>query len=63
MFSGNIRVFCRVRPLSEAEVASSDNIVDFPSDSTIKINKKKFEFDQVFSPAADQGIHYPFGSL
>ncbi|XP_043697529.1 kinesin-like protein KIN-14B, partial [Telopea speciosissima] len=58
---GNIRVFCRTRPLFEDEGSS---IVEFPDDFTIRINtgddslsnsKKDFEFDRVYGPYVGQG--------
>ncbi|KAK7407201.1 hypothetical protein VNO78_08913 [Psophocarpus tetragonolobus] len=53
---GNIRVFCRTRPLFEDEGSS---MVEFPDDYTIRVNtgdeslsnsKKEFEFDRVYGP-------------
>ncbi|KAK9096692.1 hypothetical protein Sjap_022189 [Stephania japonica] len=58
---GNIKVFCRVRPLFEDEGVSA---VEFPDDFTIRINtgdnlisnpKKDFEFDRVYGPHVGQG--------
>ncbi|XP_014492749.1 kinesin-like protein KIN-14B [Vigna radiata var. radiata] len=57
---GNIRVFCRARPLFEDEGAS---VVEFPNDYTISVNtgdeslsnaKKDFEFDRVYGPHVGQ---------
>lgn len=57
---GNIRVFCRTRPLFEDEGPS---VVDFPDDHTIRVNtgdeslansKKDFEFDKVYGPHVGQ---------
>ncbi|KAL2344412.1 hypothetical protein Fmac_005697 [Flemingia macrophylla] len=57
---GNIRVFCRTRPLFEDEGLS---VVEFPDDYTIRVNtgdeslsngKKDFEFDRVFGPHVGQ---------
>nr|GMD48170.1 kinesin-like protein KIN-14S [Ipomoea batatas] len=60
---GNIRVFCRCRPLNSEEVANgSTSVVDFdmaqeneiqivPSDSS----RKQFRFDHVFKPEDGQG--------
>ncbi|XP_065873020.1 kinesin-like protein KIN-14B isoform X2 [Euphorbia lathyris] len=57
---GNIKVFCRVRPLFEEEGPS---IVEFPDDCTIRVNtgddtianpKKDFEFDRVYGPHVGQ---------
>ncbi|KAK9166861.1 hypothetical protein Scep_002052 [Stephania cephalantha] len=58
---GNIKVFCRVRPLFEDEGVSA---VEFPDDFTIRITtgdnlisnpKKDFEFDRVYGPHVGQG--------
>ncbi|KAK7366869.1 hypothetical protein VNO80_08871 [Phaseolus coccineus] len=57
---GNIRVFCRARPLFEHEGSS---VVEFPDDYTIRVNigdeslsnsKKEFEFDRVYGPHVGQ---------
>ncbi|KAE9614469.1 putative minus-end-directed kinesin ATPase [Lupinus albus] len=57
---GNIRVFCRTRPLFEDEGSS---VVEFPDDYTIRVNtgdeslsnpKKDFEFDRVYGPHVGQ---------
>ncbi|XP_057971450.1 kinesin-like protein KIN-14B isoform X2 [Malania oleifera] len=57
---GNIKVFCRTRPLFEDEGPS---IVEFPDDFTIRVNtgddtvtnpKKDFEFDRVYGPHVGQ---------
>ncbi|XP_022741785.1 kinesin-like protein KIN-14B [Durio zibethinus] len=57
---GNIKVFCRTRPLFEDEGPS---IVEFPDGCTIRINtgddtianpKKDFEFDRVYGPHVGQ---------
>ncbi|XP_017406621.2 kinesin-like protein KIN-14B isoform X2 [Vigna angularis] len=57
---GNIRVFCRARPLFEDEGFS---VVEFPDDYTIRVNtgdeslsnsKKEFEFDRVYGPHVGQ---------
>ncbi|CAH2073237.1 unnamed protein product [Thlaspi arvense] len=57
---GNIKVFCRARPLFEDEGPS---IVEFPGDCTICVNtgddtlsnpKKDFEFDRVYGPHVGQ---------
>lgn len=59
--SGNIKVFCRTRPLFEDEGPS---IVEFPDGRTIRVNtgddtitnpKKDFEFDKVYGPHVGQG--------
>ncbi|KAK2973510.1 hypothetical protein RJ640_020172 [Escallonia rubra] len=58
---GNIKVFCRTRPLFEDEGPS---VVEFPDDFTIRVNtgddnvsngKKDFEFDRVYGPHVGQG--------
>ncbi|KAF5454413.1 hypothetical protein F2P56_024081, partial [Juglans regia] len=57
---GNIKVFCRTRPLFEDEGPS---VVEFPDECTIRINtgddtnlipKKDFEFDRVYGPHVGQ---------
>ncbi|KAI4328137.1 hypothetical protein L6164_020518 [Bauhinia variegata] len=57
---GNIRVFCRARPLFEDEGPS---VAEFPDDCTIRVNtgdeslsntKKDFEFDRVYGPHVGQ---------
>ncbi|XP_061352190.1 kinesin-like protein KIN-14B isoform X1 [Gastrolobium bilobum] len=57
---GNIRVFCRTRPLFEDEGPS---VVEFPDDYTIRVNtgdkslsnsKKDFELDRVYGPHVGQ---------
>jgi len=60
--SGNIRVYCRVRPSFRAE---SSNIVDFIGEDgslfildpskTLKDGRKLFQFNRVFGPTAGQG--------
>ncbi|KAG1342271.1 putative Kinesin-like protein KIN-14L [Cocos nucifera] len=58
---GNVKVFCRTRPLFEDEGPS---IVEFPDEFTIRINtgddsltnpKKDYEFDRVYGPHVGQG--------
>jgi hypothetical protein len=51
---GNIRVFCRVRPVGDREVKSGfENVCEFPSEAEITVwneqtqAHKFFEFDQV----------------
>ncbi|KAL8144863.1 hypothetical protein AgCh_003179 [Apium graveolens] len=57
---GNIRVFCRCRPLNSEEIADGASMaIDFGTDAdlTVKSNgalKKLFKFDAVFGPQADQ---------
>ncbi|MFS8017713.1 putative minus-end-directed kinesin ATPase [Helianthus anomalus] len=57
---GNIKVFCRTRPLFEDEGSS---VVEFPDDFTIRVNtgddtvsnpKKDYEFDRVYGPHIGQ---------
>uniref|UniRef100_A0A0D9WNA5 Kinesin motor domain-containing protein n=1 Tax=Leersia perrieri TaxID=77586 RepID=A0A0D9WNA5_9ORYZ len=58
---GNVKVFCRSRPLFEDEGSS---MVEFPDDYTIRVNtgdesltnpKKDYEFDRVYGPHIGQG--------
>ncbi|KAL1536782.1 Kinesin-like protein KIN-14R [Salvia divinorum] len=59
---GNIRVFCRCRPLSKSEVvAGCTSVMDFDAakDGDLGIaangsNKKSFKFDRVYTPKDDQ---------
>jgi kinesin family protein C2/C3 len=58
---GNIRVFCRVRPLNEREKQSGhEPICEYPSENEIVVyneqqgTTKLFEFDQVFDPTKNQ---------
>lgn len=61
--SGNIRVFCRCRPLNAEETAAGASMaIDFEAakdgELTVKSNgmsKKTYKFDAIFSPQADQG--------
>lgn len=63
--SGNIRVFCRCRPLSKEETsAGCATVMDFDSakDGDLGIlttggAKKTFRFDRVYTPKDGQGIH------
>ncbi|KAF8780369.1 hypothetical protein HU200_001481 [Digitaria exilis] len=63
---GNIRVFCRCRPLSKDEASSGQKcVVDFDgaNDGDITITnagttKKTFKFDRVFTPKDDQDAVY-----
>lgn len=60
--AGNIRVFCRCRPLSQAEMAvNAASVMEFEAASNGDIvvrngtaGKKLFKFDRVFSPQDDQ---------
>ncbi|CAN6178769.1 unnamed protein product [Urochloa humidicola] len=58
---GNVKMFCRSRPLFEDEGPS---VVEFPDDFTIRVNtgdesltnpKKDYEFDRVYGPHIGQG--------
>ncbi|MED6220556.1 Kinesin-like protein KIN-14R [Stylosanthes scabra] len=59
---GNIRVFCRCRPLNKAEIsAGCSTVVDFDAakDGCLGIlatgsSKKSFRFDRVYTPKDDQ---------
>ncbi|XP_043692070.1 kinesin-like protein KIN-14S isoform X1 [Telopea speciosissima] len=59
---GNIRVFCRCRPLNQDEIESGlSSVVDFNpcQDSELQINcsdssRKQFKFDHVFGPHENQ---------
>ncbi|KAJ6737583.1 KINESIN-LIKE PROTEIN KIN-14S [Salix viminalis] len=59
---GNIRVFCRCRPLNQVEITNGSNyVVEFDSsqDNELKIissdsSKKQFKFDHVFEPEDNQ---------
>ncbi|XP_057812317.1 kinesin-like protein KIN-14Q isoform X2 [Salvia miltiorrhiza] len=59
---GNIRVFCRCRPMNSYEIDGGASVaIDFEAardgEITVKSNgvsKKTFKFDAVFSPEADQ---------
>ncbi|XP_022744735.1 kinesin-like protein KIN-14S isoform X2 [Durio zibethinus] len=61
---GNIRVFCRCRPLNQVEIANGcSSIVEFDSnqDSELQIissdsSKKQFKFDHVFGPEDGQEV-------
>lgn len=63
-FPGNIRVFCRCRPLSKAEVSDGcSTVIDFDvaKDGELGIlngssTKKTFKFDRVYTPRDDQGV-------
>ncbi|KAJ0242042.1 Kinesin-like protein KIN-14A [Hirschfeldia incana] len=57
---GNVKVFCRARPLFEDEGPS---IIEFPDNCTVRVNtgddtlsnpKKEFEFDRVYGPHVGQ---------
>lgn len=46
-------MFCRVRPLLSEDEGPS--CVDVASDTCLRVNKKSFEFDRVFSSDTNQG--------
>lgn len=60
---GNIRVFCRCRPLTEDEIEKgSSSVVDFDSSQENELqiicsdsSRKQFKFDHVFRPEDNQG--------
>lgn len=61
IFSGNIKVFCRARPLFEDE---GNSVVEFPDEYTVRVTsgddpvanpKKDFQFDRVYGPHVSQG--------
>ncbi|PRP79637.1 non-claret disjunctional-like [Planoprotostelium fungivorum] len=56
---GNIRVYCRVRPLSSDEQANADPVaIKFPEDDQLVLShnnqKKIYEFERVFTPQSSQ---------
>ncbi|KAK8633254.1 hypothetical protein V6N13_014102 [Hibiscus sabdariffa] len=61
---GNIRVFCRCRPLNQLEISNgSSSVVEFDSsqDAELQIissdsSKKQFKFDHVFRPEDGQDV-------
>lgn len=63
---GNIRVFCRCRPLNKAEVSAGCSMVvdfDVAKDGELGVinggsTKKTFKFDRVYTPKDDQGVTY-----
>lgn len=63
LVAGNIRVFCRCRPLNAEEIAmGAKSAIDFDNvrdgELSIKSNgapRKTFKFDAFFSPQANQG--------
>ena len=60
---GNIRVFCRCRPLNQDEIANgSTSVIDFDSSQENELqiicadsSRKQFMFDHVFRPEDNQG--------
>lgn len=69
--AGNIRVFCRCRPLSQAEMAvNAASVIEFEAASNGDIvvrngtaGKKLFKFDRVFSPQDDQSEQANLSSI
>lgn len=61
---GNIRVFCRCRPINEKEISNGNHsIVEYDSSTENELqvlcsdsSKKQFKFDHVFRPEDNQGI-------
>ena len=57
---GNIRVYCRIRPMSEKELSNGhESIVSFPADDEVALvdekgKTKRYEFDAVFAPERTQ---------
>ena len=62
--TGNIRVFCRCRPLRKEEISAGYPMVtdfDAAKDGELGVfaggsTKKIFKFDRVYTPKDDQGI-------
>lgn len=69
MEEGNIKVFCRFRPLNESEEQRSLNLcVNFLTSSTVEIPGESqenlmFTFDQVFPPTTSQAAVYEQAAL
>jgi hypothetical protein len=57
MLSGNIRVFCRVRPLLSNEGNAPIGYFTTPGMDIVKVlsARKDFQFDKVFLPTSVQG--------
>lgn len=57
---GNIRVYCRVRPLNEQELKQENtDVIEYPLEKEMivhkdKTNSSRFEFDSVFGPECSQ---------
>lgn len=57
---GNIRVFCRVRPLIKEDGDECTNVVSFSDDNDAtlfidhKESKRSFQMDRVFKPSSTQ---------
>jgi kinesin family protein C2/C3 len=62
---GNIRVFCRCRPLTKTEAARGDSAVVAlgPEDGELMLTepdtgkRRPFDFDRVFGPDSTQGVY------
>jgi kinesin family member C2/C3 len=67
---GNIRVFCRCRPLSSDEISRGcSSVVEVDPSQEMDLQfvptekeRKTFKFDHVFGPADDQGIYCPYSA-
>jgi len=58
--SGNIRVFCRIRPLLGDEIYSYERLVVTADSSNVFLKitdskSKQYNFDKVFQPRSTQG--------
>ena len=58
---GNIRVFCRVRPILEVERRSGEDVdvIGYPSEEDVTVQrdvvtKTRYEYDRVFNPTSHQ---------
>ena len=57
---GNIRVYCRVRPMSESELNQNNtDVIEYPLEKEMLVRKdrtntSRFEFDSVFGPECTQ---------
>eukprot|EP00049_Salpingoeca_infusionum_P026188 m.24307 g.24307 ORF g.24307 m.24307 type:complete len:1241 (+) comp8588_c0_seq1:191-3913(+) len=65
---GNIRVYCRVRPLSKSELEKqTHDAIELPDEYTIYVHEKtkhEFTFDRVFGPQSTQEeVYTDTGSL
>lgn len=60
---GNIRVLCRLRPMSRKEIDATaaqpgpplDTLIQYPDESQLLFHDNKYEFDAVFQPNETQG--------
>ncbi|XP_072079726.1 kinesin-like protein KIN-14R isoform X2 [Arachis hypogaea] len=65
---GNIRVFCRCRPLNKDEIsAGCTTVLDFGASKdgilTTSMPKKQYRFDRVYTPKDDQVYANSCGSV